>query len=300
MQEKAAVVGAGTMGAAIAGVFALHGYAVTVYSRSERTLGTARAIVTGLAGEHAPVEYTGSLEQCVSGAAIVSENVAEDVVVKQQIFRDMEDVVSAECLLTTNTSSVPITVIADGLRHPERVVGLHWFNPAAIMPLVEIVRGARTTDETVRRARAVCGRIGKDAIEVNKDIAGFVVNRLQYAMLREALYLVEMGVASVEDVDRAVETTLAPRWSASGPLQLMDLAGLDVVEKVSGILMPSLSRDTGTSPIVRQLCEERAFGIKSGRGFYHWTAESVASALRRRDETVQMLQERSASSPAPC
>ncbi|MFM0741778.1 3-hydroxyacyl-CoA dehydrogenase family protein [Paraburkholderia xenovorans] len=298
MQEKVAVVGAGTMGAAIAGVFASRGYKVAVYSRSERTLDEARVTVERLAGEDVLVDYTGSLEQCVSGASIVSENVAEDVHVKQQIFRDVEDVVSADCLLTTNTSSVPITAIAEGLRHPERVVGLHWFNPAAIMPLVEIVRGEFTTDETVRRTRAVCVRIGKEAIEVNQDIAGFVVNRLQYAMLREALYLVEKGVASVEDVDRAVETTLAPRWSASGPLQLMDLAGLDVVEKVSGILMQSLSRDTGTSAIVRQLCDEQAFGIKSGRGFYQWTADSIASTLRRRDETVQILQKHSASKTA--
>ncbi|AJW98355.1 3-hydroxyacyl-CoA dehydrogenase family protein [Burkholderia gladioli pv. gladioli] len=295
MLERAAVVGAGTMGAAIAAVFASNGYSVSVYSRSERTLEAARKVVAALAGEHAPVDYTDTLEQCVNGASIVSENVAEDVAIKQQIFGEIEAVVSPDCLLTTNTSSVPISVIAEGLRYPERLVGLHWFNPAAIMPLVEIVRGARTADEVVNRTRAVCVRLGKASIEVNRDIAGFVVNRLQYAMLREALYLVEQGVASIEDVDRAVETTLAPRWSASGPLQLMDLAGLDVVEKVSSMLMPSLSRDMDTSLIVRQLCAERAFGIKSGRGFYQWTTESIATALRRRDETVQMLRDRAAS-----
>lgn len=293
MQDKVAVVGAGTMGSGIAGVFAAYGYSVAVYSRSERTLETSRSIITAIAGDGAIVKYTTSLQECIEGAAIVSENVAENISLKQSIFNAMEDLVSADCLLTTNTSSVPISVIAEKLRYPERVVGIHWFNPPALMPLVEIVRGEKTSDETMRRARAVCARIGKEAIEVNHDIAGFVVNRLQYAILREALYLVEEGVASIEDVDRAVETTLAPRWSASGPLQLMDLAGLDVVEKVSGILIPALCRNTETSAIVRRLCEENALGAKSGSGFYKWTPEGIASAIRHRDETVQLLIERS-------
>jgi 3-hydroxybutyryl-CoA dehydrogenase len=292
MSEKVAIIGAGTMGSGIASVFASHGYTVAMYSRSNRTLETSRS-ATKKSKESVSIIYTTSLEECLAGASIVSENVAEDLKLKQQMFKQMEEVVSADCLLTTNTSSVPITAIAQGLRFPERVVGVHWFNPAPLMPLVEIVRGMRTSDETVQRAQTLCRLIDKQTIEVNQDIPGFVVNRLQYAILREALYLVEQGVASIEDVDRAVETTLAPRWSASGPLQLMDLAGLDVVEKVSGILMPALDRGTEVSAIVRRLCEEGSLGIKSGKGFYTWTPEGIASAVRTRDETVELLTERS-------
>lgn len=291
-RPKVAILGAGTMGAGIAGVFAAQGYSVSVYSRSAETLDKAKSRIVAIAGEAAAVAYTTSIEGCVSGAGIVSENLAEDVALKQRVFGEVEALAPADCLLTTNTSSVPITLIAAGLARPERVVGIHWFNPPAVMPLVEIVRGEKTSDEIVRRARALCADIGKEVIEVKTDIAGFVVNRLQYAILREALHLVEAGVASIADVDRAVETTLAPRWSAAGPLRLMDLAGLDTVEKVSRILMPALDRSEGIPPLVRRLCEEGAFGTKSGRGFYDWTPEEIAAAIAGRDDTVRLLTER--------
>ncbi|GAJ96681.1 3-hydroxyacyl-CoA dehydrogenase family protein [Agrobacterium sp. SHOUNA12C] len=291
IRPKVAVLGAGTMGAGIAGVFAAQGYTVAVYSRSAETLDKARSRIVAIGGE-AAVEYTTSIEDCVAGAGIVSENLAEDVTLKQRIFGEIEATAPVDCLLTTNTSSVPITLIAAGLARPERVVGIHWFNPPAVMPLVEIVRGEKTSDEVVQRARVLCADIGKEVIEVKTDIAGFVVNRLQYAILREALHLVEVGAASIEDVDRAVETTLAPRWSAAGPLRLMDLAGLDTVEKVSRILMPALDRSEGIPSLVSRLCEEGAFGTKSGRGFYDWTAEEIAAAIARRDDTVRLLTER--------
>ena len=291
-REKIAVIGAGTMGAGIAGVFAACGYPVAIYSRSEQTLEIAQKAITAIAGESVELEYTTSLESCVEGASIVSENLAEDIGLKQRVFKDMEAVAPENCLLTTNTSSVPITTIAAGLRRPERVVGIHWFNPPAVMPLVEIVRGEQTSDETIRQARALCAEIGKEIIEVNHDIAGFVVNRLQYAILREALHLVESGVASIADVDRAVETTLAPRWSASGPLRLMDLAGLDTVEKVSSILMPALNRSEDVPPLVQRLCAAGALGTKSGSGFYAWTPDSIAAAIKQRDDTVRLLTER--------
>ncbi|NTY41594.1 3-hydroxyacyl-CoA dehydrogenase family protein [Burkholderia diffusa] len=291
MKKKVAVVGAGTMGAAIAGVFVKHEYDVAIYSRSDATLEAAKGVVTCIAGPDASVTYTTSLERCVAGAVIVSESVAENAAVKQKLFADIEQWVDADCLLSSNTSSVSITDIARHLARPERVIGLHWFNPPDIMPLIEIISGAATSGDAIQRARDICAELGKEVIEVKQDIAGFVVNRLQYAILREALYLVESGVASIADVDLAVESTLAPRWSAFGPLKLMDLAGLDVVERVSDILMPALSRDTGTSALVRRLCSEQALGIKTERGFYEWTTDSIRSALQRRDETVRMLVE---------
>ncbi|PDV87224.1 3-hydroxybutyryl-CoA dehydrogenase [Rhizobium sp. H4] len=290
-RPKVAVLGAGTMGAGIAGVFAAQGYPVAIYSRSAETLDKARSRIVAIDGE-AAVTYTTSMEDCVAGAGIVSENLAEDVTLKQRVFGEIEAMAPVDCLLTTNTSSVPITLIAAGLARQEWVVGIHWFNPPAVMPLVEIVRGEKTSDEVVQRARELCADIGKEVIEVKTDIAGFVVNRLQYAILREALHLVEVGAASIEDVDRAVETTLAPRWSAAGPLRLMDMAGLDTVEKVSRILMPALDRNEAIPSLVSRLCEEGAFGTKSGRGFYDWTAEEIAAAIARRDDTVRLLTER--------
>jgi 3-hydroxybutyryl-CoA dehydrogenase len=280
------------MGAGIAGVFAACGYDVAVYSRSEETLVAARAVVGEIAGQDAAVEYSSLLHACVDGADIVSENVAEEPELKRQLFTQIERFVSENCLLTSNTSSVPIGTIGADLRHPERLIGIHWFNPPAVMPLVELIRGPRTSDETVIRTRGVCADIGKETIEVAQDVPGFVINRLQYALLREALYLVETGATSIEDIDRAVETTLAPRWCSSGPLRLMDLAGLDTVRRVSAVLMPALSRSEEVSPIVEQLVAKQAFGTKSGGGFYHWTADSIAAAKLDRDSIVRLMSER--------
>ena len=292
MDQKVAVVGAGTMGAGIAGVFAAFGCRVALYSRSERTLTEAKATVEAIADDGGNVDYTCSLAHCLDGADFVSENIAEDLELKRRLFAMIEDGATPDALLSTNTSSVPIGLIGADLRQPDRLVGLHWFNPPAVMPLIEIVRGPQTSDRTVARAKSVCAALGKETIEVVQDVPGFVVNRLQYALLREALHLVEVGVASIADVDRAVETTLAPRWAASGPLRLMDLAGLDTVEKVSAVLMPALSRSDGISPLVARLVAEGAFGVKAGRGFYDWTADTAAEAKRVRDATVRLLEER--------
>jgi 3-hydroxybutyryl-CoA dehydrogenase len=294
--RRVAVVGAGTMGAGIAGVFAASDWEVTLYSRRSDTLSRALGEIRALAGESAQrVTVTTSLTDCVRGACLVSENLVEDLAIKQATFAEIEGEVADDCILTTNTSSVPITEIARQLRTPERLVGLHWFNPAAVMPLVEIVRGQHTTEAVVDSIKMLCTEIGKEFIEVNRDVPGFVVNRLQYAMLREAIFLVESGVATIKDVDRAVTTTLAPRWSASGPLELMDLAGLDTVEKVSRVLMPQLSCATGVPDIVRERVAAGELGTKSGAGFYQWTAELTAAAVARRDDTVRLLTERQTS-----
>ena len=132
----------------------------------------------------------------------------------------------------------------------------------------------------------------KDAIELRQDVPGFVVNRLQYALLREALHLVETGVASIEDIDRAVETTLAPRWAACGPLRLMDLAGLDTVAKVAAQLMPALDSSPAVPPLIARLAAAGAFGAKSGQGFYAWRAQDSTAAKAARDETVRLLSQR--------
>jgi 3-hydroxybutyryl-CoA dehydrogenase len=291
-----AVVGAGTMGAGVAGVFAAHGHPVSLWSRNPVTLSTAMTAIEERIGDAAHrVSVTTDLAECVGAAGFVSENVVEQLALKRTVFADLERLTPEDCILTTNTSSVPITSIASALERPGRVVGLHWFNPPAVMPLVELVRGSASDDSTVVRVQALCASIGKEVIEVRRDVPGFVINRLQYALLREAIALVESGVATVADVDRAVETTLAPRWSASGPLRLMDLAGLDTVEKVSSVIMPELSRATGVPATVSALVADGALGAKAGRGFYEWSAETLGTAIAERDATVLSLTERRAA-----
>jgi 3-hydroxybutyryl-CoA dehydrogenase len=292
--DKIAVIGAGTMGAGVAAVFAAAGHPVALYSRSDATLRGALGEIGRRHGT-ANVTVTTDLAEALDGAVLVSENVVEDLALKRDMFAGFEAHAPAEAVLTTNTSSVPITAIAAGLARPGRVVGLHWFNPPTVMPLVEIVRGEHTSDAAVARVKDVCEAIGREYIEVRRDVPGFVVNRLQYAMLREAVALVEAGVASIEDVDRAVASTLAPRWSASGPLELMDLAGLDTVAKVAAILLPELSTAAAVPDLVRDRVERGALGAKTGEGFYGWTPERTAAAVAARDATVRLLRERRAA-----
>jgi 3-hydroxybutyryl-CoA dehydrogenase len=287
-----AVLGAGTMGAGIAAVLAGHGFDVRLYSRSTATLEAARALITAHdAAALGRVGTTTDLDAAARGAVLVVESVAEDLPVKRAIFARVEPLAADGALLTTNTSSVPITEIATAVADPARLIGLHWFNPPTVMPLVEIVRGERTSDAAVAAARALCAEIGRESIVVDRDIPGFVVNRLQYALLREAIALVESGIASVADVDRAVSTTLAPRWSALGPLGLMDLAGLDVVEKVSGILMRDLDASGDVPRTVTELVAQGALGAKAGRGFYAWSPEAADRARAHRDALVRLVTE---------
>ncbi|MBU9811068.1 3-hydroxyacyl-CoA dehydrogenase family protein [Rahnella sp. SL6] len=287
---QVAVIGAGTMGARIAAVFAASGFKVALYSRTENSLHKAAKVIDSIdAGLASAVTFTTSLAECLKGAKIVSENIAEVLALKQQIFQEIEKQVSDDCLLTTNTSSVPVGQIACSLAVPSRFIGLHWFNPADVMPMVEIVCGPQTSDQTRQQAGALCQQLGKQTVTLHKDVPGFIVNRLQYAMLREALHLVTAGIASIEDVDFAVQSTLAPRWSAMGPLKLMDFAGLDTVKNVAAILLPVLSRDDALPPWLLEQIEQGHLGTKTGAGFYPWTAQDIEEGLAHRNTTIRAI-----------
>lgn len=286
--KKVAVIGAGTMGARIALVMANHGYQVSIYSRSEETLQKAKSLLESSTFSDL-IEYTTDLDTALCEADFISESIAENITLKQQIWKKIEEQVSSECLLTTNTSSVSITLIASVLTQPERLVGMHWFNPADIMPMIEIIKGEQTSEVVSTRVADLCQNIDKEVVFVNKDIPGFIVNRLQYAMLREALFLVTSGIGSIEDVDLAVERTLAPRWSAMGPMKLMDFAGLDTVEKVSSILLSELDNSTELPKWLKEKIASGHLGVKSDNGFYPWTPESASEAMYNRDKTIKML-----------
>lgn len=284
---QVAVIGAGTMGARIAAVFAASGFKVALYSRTENSLHKAANVIDSInAGLTASVTFTTSMAECLKGAKIVSENIAEVLALKQQIFKEIEKHVSDDCLLTTNTSSVPVSQIASVLAVPSRFIGLHWFNPADVMPMVEIVCGPQTHENTRQQVDALCQQLGKQTVTIHKEAPGFIVNRLQYAMLREALHLVTAGIASIEDVDFAVQSTLAPRWSAMGPLKLMDFAGLDTVKNVAAILLPALSRDEALPPWLLAKIEQGNLGTKTGAGFYPWTAQAIEEGLAHRNATI--------------
>jgi 3-hydroxybutyryl-CoA dehydrogenase len=280
--RRVAVIGAGTMGHGIAYIAAAAGYEVRLADADAATLATGmrrireafdKAIERGKATAEsrdaglARLTSAASAPEASQSADLVIEAVPERLELKQTIFRDLERTVSPSAILASNTSSLSITRIADGLAHPERVVGLHFFNPVPVMKLLEIVRGEQTTDSVVEQARSLATSLGKTPIVV-RDTPGFATSRLGVVLGLEAIRMLEQGVASAEDIDRAMELGYN---HPMGPLRLTDVVGLDVRLAIAEHLHATLGDDTYEPPtLLRRLVGEGKLGRKSGQGFYSW------------------------------
>jgi 3-hydroxybutyryl-CoA dehydrogenase len=285
LPREVAVVGAGTMGSGIARAFAGGGTPVRLCSRRESSLIAARDRL----GESATrVRLTTSVDEALAGAELVIETIVEELEPKRVLLARAEEVASPEAILTTNTSSLSLAALAGALRRPGRFAGLHWFNPADLVELVEVVGGEHTAPETLAALAGWMEELGKAPVVVRRDVPGFVANRLQYALLREAYALVDAGVCSHADVDRAVTHGLGTRWAAIGPFEAMDLAGLDVHAAVAQNLWPELATDREPSASIAHLVETGALGVKSGRGLRGDYDPAAASALvNRRDRVLR-------------
>lgn len=282
--ERVLVVGGGTMGRGIAGVSALSGYSTCVFEADAGRRAGLRAGVEGswqrgvekgrLFSEDA-VRAKGLLRvperlEDAAGADLVIEAVPEEMDLKRRIFSDLDRLCPGAAFLASNTSALSITKIATSTREPARVVGLHFFNPVAAMPLVEVVRGRRSSQEAVDRAAAFAESLGKEAIRV-ADAPGFATSRLGVALGLEAMRMVEQGVASACDIDRAMELGYGHRM---GPLKTSDLVGLDVRLAIAETLAAGLDERRFAPPaILRRLVAEGRTGKKSGEGFYRWEGE---------------------------
>lgn len=281
MFEQIAVIGAGTMGLDIAQCFAAAGRKVTVRDVNDAIISSAKARLEGslekrvakgkLAGEArdtllANIAFTTELADC-AGAQLVVEAIVERAEVKKELFAQLAKLCAKDAVLASNTSSISITEIASAAENPGRVIGMHFFNPATVMKLVEVIRGAFTSDETFARVKAEAEAIGKTPVEVN-EAPGFVVNRLLIPMLNEAIGLYAEGVASASDIDTAMKLGCN---HPMGPLELADMVGLDVVL----FIMETLMRETGDDRYrphtkLRQLVRAGMLGRKTGRGIYDY------------------------------
>ncbi|MFB6302222.1 MAG: 3-hydroxyacyl-CoA dehydrogenase family protein [Haloferacaceae archaeon] len=306
--ERTVVVGAGTMGPGLAVQFARHGRAVTLVDHREANLDRARDAVVealaflddegllGAAGDAADpgtvaarIGYSLDLAGAAADADLVLESVSEDRDVKAAVFRTAADAAPADALLATNTSGIPITAI--GERVPDaadRVVGCHWWNPPYLLPLVEVVRGAATSDRTVERTRAFVEAVGRDPITVERDVPGFVWNRIQFAVLRECAHIVEEGVASLADVERAVRDGYALRTAAVGPFETADLSSVSLFRSIAADLYPHLSDADEPSALFDDPIAEGREGVAAGAGFHEYE-ETLSEAVRRRDRRVAAL-----------
>lgn len=282
LPREVAVVGAGTMGAGIARVFADAGVSVRLCARREASLEAAR---TRLGERAARVLLTTDSDEALSGAALVVETIVEEADAKRSVLARAEEL-APDAILTTNTSSLPLAALADVLRRPERFAGLHWLNPPELVELVEVVGGERTAPETLEALAGWMERLGKAPVIVRRDVPGFVANRLQYALLREAYSLVDAGVCSFADVDRTLTHGLGARWAAIGPFETMDLAGLDVHAAVAANLWPELANAKEPSPSIARALETGALGVKSGRGLLGEYTPAAAAALADRRERL--------------
>jgi 3-hydroxybutyryl-CoA dehydrogenase len=301
--HSVACVGAGTMGAGMALAFALGGSPVTLVARRQATLDAARrrieASVTLLsqAGRVKDTEAvlgriaaTADLDGADLGVDLVVETVAEDLEAKRRLYQAIEPRLGPATILGTCTSSLPLAELAAGLAQPERFIGYHWFNPPELVGLVEIVPAAQTDPAVTDRVEEFSLAIGKQPVRVAADVPGFIANRLQYALIREAYHLVAAGVCTFADVDRVVTSGLGPRWAAIGPFLAMDLAGLDVHRAVAEQLFPHLAAGTAVPPVLAALVAEGALGAKSGRGLLGgYGEEQVRSVVERRARVLLTL-----------
>ena len=284
--EPIAVVGAGLMGHGIAQVFAVAGHPVRVYDASSDVLGSVQARVEAnlerIGADTAAVariEPCASLERAVEGAAFITEAVAEDLPLKRALFATLDAATAPETILATNTSVISIGAIAAESADPGRIVGTHWWNPPHLIPLVEVTQAQHTRPDVVERVMALLTSVGKEPVHVRKDIPGFIGNRMQHALWREAIALVESGVADAADVDRVVKTSFGLRLSVLGPLENADLIGLEMTRAIHEYVLPHLDARPAPSPLLDELIDRGDLGMATGQGLRTW-AGGGADAVR--------------------
>jgi 3-hydroxybutyryl-CoA dehydrogenase len=297
--ERAAVVGAGLMGRGIAQVLAVGGLDVVLYDAEAHILDDSVEAVRARLGEadgHGLVTGAADLDSAVGDADLVVEAVTEDLGVKREVFARIS-AATPSAVLATNTSVLPVTAIAEQARHPERVLGTHWWNPPDLIPVVEVVPGRRTSAEVTERVVALLGCLGKTPVRVRRDVPGFIGNRLQHALWREAIALVADGICDAETVDLVARNTIGLRLARLGPLENADYVGLDLTLAIHDTVIPALSRDSEPSHLLRELVARGDLGAKTGRGFLEWRPGDREAAARA---LAAHLTAQTASGPARC
>ncbi len=283
-KSRISVVGAGLMGHGIAQVFALAGHDVTITDALVASLNTAKSrIAANLRdlGEDesavARVRPCADLAEAVGEADFVVEAVSEDLLLKQKLFAETEAHVRADTILASNTSVIPITSIMQELAKRERALGTHWWNPPFLVPLVEVIETQWTAPQTIAWTMALHEAAGKKPAHVKKDVPGFIGNRMQHALWREAISLVEHGICDAETVDAVIKASFGRRLPVLGPLENADLVGTDLTLAIHNIVLPAIDSRPRPSPYLQKLVTDGKLGFKSGEGFRKWSAGQQAT-----------------------
>ncbi|CAG4989893.1 3-hydroxybutyryl-CoA dehydrogenase [Dyadobacter sp. CECT 9275] len=286
---KIGTVGLGLMGSSIATCILAAGHEVTSLVKDITEAGTARERILNFLKE---LEAEGFLQEgadviiqkititdqldLLAGHEVIIETITESVDEKQKLYRELEKVVSPAAIIGSNTSAIPVSILQEGLRHPERLLGIHWAEPAHITRFMEVICGKSSDIKNAEAIVKLAESWGKEPSLLKKDIRGFITNRIMYAMLREAFNLVENGYATVEDVDRSLRNDLGYWITFAGPFRFMDLTGIPAYLTVMKDLFPELDNSTHTPEIMEKLVAEGAKGVGNGKGFYPYTKETAA------------------------
>ena len=294
--EKIAVIGAGVMGHGIAQEFAIAGFDVRLTARSELSLNravdnikanTSRLLSMGqidssqvqLAMDN--VTTTTSIQDAVDGVDMVMEYVAEDLNVKKTIFAQLDKFCPERTILVTGTSSLMPSDIAVATTRPDKVLAAHYANPPYLLPFVEIIGAKECSDNSIQTTVNLLRDIGKQPVVLKKEVPGFAAMRLQGALLREALWLVEKGVLNPSDVDTIIKTGIGRRWSVAGVFEVFDLAGWDLIESIAQWLFPHLENSSKIPPLLQRKIQDKTLGVKTGKGFYKWSSDSEETLRKR-------------------
>jgi len=304
MIKNIAIIGSGVMGSSIAQSFAVSGYSVTINDLNEELLQKSKnrifenlsliAEEVGLDEEQkqsnlANIHYTADLEEAVKEADFIIEAIPEVIEWKWELYEKLERIMKVDAIVASNTSTFPISRLMEKASFRERMIITHFFNPGHLVPLVEIVKHPQTKETVVDVTLDLIRKIGKSPILLKKEIPGFIANRLQTALMREAFYLLKEDVASARDIDTAITAGPGFRWAFTGPIEIADFGGLDTWQRVFENVAPNLDQSVEAPEIIRELVEQGKLGTKSGEGIYQYDEMLVSQKLNERDRNFIKL-----------
>lgn len=294
--QRVAVMGTGTMGPGMGAVLARAGMHVTMYDTSAEALERAKAgydLAWGILDRletptvaGGTVSYVSSVADALTGAEFVIEAIPENLELKKKVYAEYEQHVGPEVILASNTSGIPATKIAADLKHPERVVVMHWSNPPHLIPMIEVVPGEKTNRATVDGTMAVIADVGYYPCLLKKEVPGFVENRVLYAIMRECLAMVDEGVVGLEELDLNVKWGIGYKLAVIPPMQLLDMAGMDIYNAVASYLNRDLSNEAGVSTTITDLVAKGRLGMKTKGGLFDYTDEQVGQLRAQRGASL--------------
>lgn len=303
MIKNIVIAGAGTMGYSMAQIFARYDYNVVIYDLSDKAIDNAKEKISinvnTLVSEKeinedkakallANLSYTTS-KDCFKECDLVVESIIENLSIKQSFYSEISKIVKEDTILATNTSGLSINALASVVKKPERFIGMHWFNPSHLILLIEIIKGDHTSEKVAKAIYDLSLAIDKKPVIVNKDVLGFAANRIQFAILREALYLIENNVVSKEGIDDLMKYGLGFRYACLGPLEVVDFGGVDTFHHISEYLMADLCDSKDVPKLLDEIYQAGNYGIKTKKGFYDYRDGKDVIKMQERDEKLVKL-----------